>query len=113
MIQFPQPINVNNNNNHLDKSDDRIRFAYHIRTILNILQSTLTASLLSERQTGLKYLFHSANLDGIPKYYEPNKVYNGHKRDNGNIPSWNIYKTINYYHLCIRINLNQLLLHWM
>eukprot|EP01083_Nonionella_stella_P195191 719246_1 len=55
MIQFP--INCNQDTNVVD---ERIRFAYHIRTILNIIQSTLTASLLCEGQSGLRDLFHDS-----------------------------------------------------
>ena len=40
-----------------DKNQKRLKFAYHIRTVLNNLQSTFTASLLSQGQTGLKDLF--------------------------------------------------------
>ncbi len=56
MIQFPMESYTENNKNN------NIKFAYHIRTLLNISQSTLTVSLLCKGQTGLKDLFHSANI---------------------------------------------------
>lgn len=95
MIQFPVSSNNNNSNDQqsVHNVDPRIRFAYHVRTILNILQSTLTASLLSEGQTGLKDLFHTANLDGMPNVLDNTNgslqtIFNSVNNRPKDIPSW-------------------------
>ena len=103
MIQFPMG-SPSGNNNMRHNTDQRIRFAYHIRTLLNILQTTLTASLLNEGQTGLKDLFHTANLDGMPNVLTNNYTKNGNNNDQDpfnsltnrlqNIASWKLFKAV-------------------
>ena len=90
MIQFPILPNTANDDKYVD---EKIRFAYHIRTLLNILQSTLTASLLSEGQTGLRDLFHCANIDGMPNVLdrENGSIFNFLKNKQKNIPSWPLF----------------------